>query len=350
MTSPSDIRVAADDLRSLVAAIFAAKGMAPMDGETVADVLVWADLRGVESHGVTRVSRYLAFMERGDLDARAVPEIARETPAAFLLRANRAAGPVAMTRAMDEAIDRARTNGVGLGIVGETTHTGAIGYYAAHAASKGFAAMVMAAGPPNMAYFGARVPSLSTSPLAIAVPRRGVEPLVLDMASAVVSLGKVREALDADRQIPEGWALDEDGRPTTDPAKAAIQLPLGGPKGSGLALMIECLTGLLAGVPILSAMLPSGGQPRHVQNGLVMAIDIAAFMEPDEYGAEVDRLVDILKGLAKSDNADEIRMPGERGAATAIARSRDGIPISAKTWERLEQSAEALGVPVAPLL
>lgn len=342
------VRVAADELRSFVADLFAAKGMGEGDAATVADVLVWAELRGVASHGVTRAPRYLGYIDRGQLDPRAVPEIARETPAAFLLCANRAAGAVAMTRAMDEAVRRAGASGVGLGVVGETTHTGAIGYYAARAARRSFAAMVMAAGPPNMAYFGARVPSLSTSPLALAVPRETGEPLLLDMASAVVSHGTVREALDAGRSIPEGWALTETGAPTTDPAEAAVQLPLGGPKGSGLALMIECLTGLLAGVPILTAMLPPGGQRRHVQNGLVMAIDIAAFVAPEDYRAEVGRLVEVLKALPRAEGVSEIRMPGERGARTASERRSQGVPLGAKTWARLGECAEALGVPLPP--
>jgi len=342
--------IAAGDLRFFVANLFMAKNMGARDAAVVADVLVWADLRGVSSHGVVRVPRYLGYIDQGQLDPAAVPEISHETPASFLLQANRAAGPVAMHQAMDKAVERARINGVGLGVVGETAHTGAIGYYAARAACKGFAALVMAAGPPNMAYFGARVASLSTSPLAIAVPNQADQPLLLDMASAVVSLGKVREALDAGREIPEGWALTEEGEPTTDPAEAAIQLPLGGPKGSGLAVMIECLTGLLAGVPILTAMIPTGSQQRHVQNGLVMAIDISAFIALEDYCAEVDRLQVVLKELPKSQGFSQIRMPGERGTLTAEDRQFSGIPLGAKTWERLGRLAEALGVQLPPLL
>ncbi|MDX1483745.1 MAG: Ldh family oxidoreductase [Alphaproteobacteria bacterium] len=344
MTATSDVRIAAADLRAFVAALFEAKGMSQADAATVAEVLVWANLRGVESHGVTRAPRYLGYIDRGQLDPCGAPEVVRETPAGFLLRAHRAAGPIAMTLAIDEAARRAKESGVALGIIGETTHTGAIGCYAARAAGRGLVALVMAAGPPNMAYFGARVPSLSTSPLAIAIPKPDGTPLLLDMASAVVSLGKVREALDAGQPIPEGWALTEDGRDTTDPAQAAIQLPLGGPKGSGLALMIECLTSLLAGVPILTAMLPPEGRARHVQNGLVLAIDIAAFTEPAAYGQEVARLVSILKGVPRADGVAEIFMPGERGARTAAERARTGIPIGAKTWERLSAAARTLGV------
>lgn len=342
--------VAADDLRSFVSELFTARGMSPRDAATVADVLVWAEERGVTSHGVVRAPRYLGYIDRGQLAPEAVPEITRETPASFLLRANRAAGPVAMTRATVEAMERARQYGVGLGVVGETTHTGAIGYYAARAAGEGFAAIVMTAGPPNMAYFGARIPSLSTSPLALAVPRQSDQPLLLDMASAVVSLGKVRDALDAGKSIPEGWALTDAGEPTTDPAEAAIQLPLGGPKGSGLAVMIECLTGLLAGVPILTAMVPPDGQRRHVQNGLVVAVDIAPLIPLEDYRAEVEKLVSVIKALPISDGVSEIRLPGERASRAADRARSEGVRIGAKTWERLERAAEGLGVRPPPLL
>ncbi|MEE8517390.1 MAG: Ldh family oxidoreductase [Alphaproteobacteria bacterium] len=344
MADQNLIRIEAGNLKTFVTDIFVAKAMLPADAGIVADVLVWAQLRGIDSHGVIRVPRYLGFIDQGNLDAKAVPEIIRDMPAAFVMAAHKAAGPVAMTSAMEHAIVSARTNGVAMGVVGQTTHTGPIGYYALRAAEAGLIGLVLASGPPNMAYFGARVPSLHTAPVAIAVPAHEGRPLLLDMASAVVSLGKVRHALDAGRAIPEGWALTKDGRPTTDPAEAAIQLPLGGPKGSGLSLMIECLTGMLAGVPILTAMLPPEGKRSHVQNGLVMAIDIEAFMDGDAYRREVDRLVQTLKALPRADGVDDILMPGERGARMALDRCRDGIPVVAKTWDRVTKLAQELGV------
>lgn len=343
MADGDAIRIGADALRTFVAGIFVAKAMSPADAGIVADVLVWADLRGAESHGIGRIPGYLGIIDRGGLDVAAVPEITRSMPATFAMAAHRAAGPVAMLRAMEHAVSRAPDSGMTMGVVGQTTHTGAIGYYALKAAEAGLIGIVFGSGPPNMAYFGARVPSLHTAPIAIAIPAHGGRHLLLDMASAVVSRGKVRHALDTGQSIPEGWALTEAGRPTTDPAEAAIQLPLGGPKGSGLSLMLECLTGMLAGVPILTAMLPPEGTRAHVQNGMVMAIDIEAFMDRDDYGREVDRLVQTLKALPRADGVGEILMPGERGARMAEVRRRDGIPVIAKTWDRVTKLAQELG-------
>jgi ureidoglycolate dehydrogenase (NAD+) len=337
-----------DALQCFVAAIFAAKGMGAADAATVADVLVWAELRGVPSHGVIRVPRYLDFIAQGDMDPAARPEVTRSTDAAFLLEGHRAAGPVAMTEATDEAVARARRHGTALGLVAGTTHAGAVGCYAQRAASRGMAALVMAAGTPFMAYHGARVPSLATSPIAIAVPHATGEPLLLDMATSVAAMGRVNAARVAGRPIPEGWALDRDGRPTTDPAAAATLLPLGGAKGSGLALMIECLTGLVAGAPILTAVLTEG-ERRHSQNALILAIDIAAFRPLADFARDADALADAIRHLPRAEGVEEIRLPGERGDRLAAIRQRDGVPIPGAVWRQLAAIVEPLSVPLPAL-
>ena len=184
------LRIEPDALRDFVAALFMAKAMRPTDAVIVADVLVWADLRGTESHGIGRIPSYLGSIDRGVLDVQAVPEITREKPATFVMAAHKAAGSVAMLRAMEHAISRAPESGVALGVVGGTTHTGPIGYYALKAAEAGLIGIVFGSGPPNMAYFGARVPSLHTGPVAFAIPAHEGRPLLLDMASAVASRGR----------------------------------------------------------------------------------------------------------------------------------------------------------------
>jgi ureidoglycolate dehydrogenase (NAD+) len=341
-TTDQDVIVARQDLLRFVAAIFHASGMSGDDAATVADVLVWADARGVDSHGVSRIPRYLEFIRRGDLDPRARPMLDRRTAASFVLRAARAAGPVAMREAINHATETARRSGVALGVVGETTHTGAIGYYAKRAAEDGFAAIVAAAGPPMMAYFGARVPGVSTSPLAIAVPGRRHGPLLLDMATSVAALGRIKEAAKAGRPLPEGWALAADGTPTTDAAKAATALPLGGAKGSGLSLMIECLTGLMAGAPILAPRLRRQGEGRHLQNATVILMDIAAFRPLDEFQEDVDELADLIKALPRQAGVNDILLPGERGGRMAALTRSSGIVVSRTTWRSLCNVAETL--------
>jgi LDH2 family malate/lactate/ureidoglycolate dehydrogenase len=340
--------VGAPALRAFVRGIFERAGMTEAHAATVAEALVWANLRGTDSHGVSRVPRYLEMIAAGELNPRAGASTLAETAGTVLIDADRAAGPVAMTAAMDAAMARARDAGIGLALVRATTHTAALGYYGERAAQAGFAAVLMAASVPNMAYHGARAAGVSTAPLCIAVPGGAHGPIVLDMASGIVSVGGLAQARRAGQPLPEGWALDAEGNPTTDPQRAEIPLPLAGPKGSGLALMIECLTSLIAANPILADSL---GRPaaerRHRQNALAIAIDIARFAAPAAFGQEVDRLVAALKALPRAAGV-EILMPGERGSREFERRARDGIPVPRQVVAALDRVAANLGAGPFP--
>jgi len=339
--------VSAEALRRFAREVFVRAGLPDAHAAIVADVLVWADLRGVDSHGVARIPRYLGMIAAGDLNPTPVLRARTETPAAVLLEADRAAGPVAMTAGMEWAVRKAREAGVGLALVRATTHTAALGYYTLLGARQGMAAIALSGSIPNMAYHGARAAGVSTSPLSIAVPRDGGAPLVFDMGTGVISVGKLAQARRAGRPIPAGSALDAQGRPTTDPRAAQLPLPLGGPKGSGLALMIECITSLLAGHAILAAALEGAPEGRrHKNNGLAIAIDIARFGDPRVFGSEVDRLVGAVRRLPRDPDADEILAPGERGQRVFEERSRTGIPVAPATVEELARVAERLGVPM----
>jgi ureidoglycolate dehydrogenase (NAD+) len=261
------------------------------------------------------------------------------------LDADRAAGPVAMMRASELAIGKARSAGLGLALVRSTTHTAALGYYTQRGAREGMAMIAVSASVPNMAYHGARAAGVSTAPLSIAVPG-DAEPLALDMGSGVVSIGKLMQARRAGEALAPGLALDQEGNPTTDPHKAATPLPLGGAKGSGLALMIECLASLLSGNPILAEALegtPAG--TRHTQNALVIAIDVARFVALEMFRNEIRRLVRRLKALPAEAGA-EILMPGERGSRNAAKRATD-VPVAPAVLEELRSLARSLGVEVS---
>jgi LDH2 family malate/lactate/ureidoglycolate dehydrogenase len=342
--------VSAAALRRFVAGIFEAKDMSPAHAATVAEVLVWANLRGTDSHGVSRVPRYLEMIEAGDLNPKAEPKTRNESAASVLIDADRAAGPVAMSVAMAAATDRAKAAGIGLALVRATTHTAALGYYTLKAAREGVAALAASASIPNMAYHGARAAGVSTSPISIAVPGGERGPVVLDMGSGIVSIGRLAQARRQGQPIPEGWALDDTGNPTTDPRLAEIPLPMAGPKGSGLALMIECLTSLVVANPILAetAGRPARGR-RHRQNAFAIAIDVARFGDPALYAREVDRLAAVLKALPRQPDHPEILMPGERGARTYEKRSRDGIPLPRRVAAELEGIARDLGVAMFPV-
>jgi LDH2 family malate/lactate/ureidoglycolate dehydrogenase len=338
------VTVTADALRRFATDVFARTGMTEAHAALVADALVWADLRGIDSHGVTRLPRYVELIAAGDMNPRPVLAVRTETVASLLIDADRAAGPVAMTQAMTAAMGKARDAGVGLALVRATTHTAALGYYTLMAAREGMAALAFSCSWPNMAYHGARAAGVSTNPISIAVPGGAHGPVVLDMATGVVALGKLVQARKTGQPIPAGWALDRDGHPTTDPRAAQIPLPLGGPKGSGLSLMIELITSLVVSNPLLAEALegtPEGR--RHRQNGFALAIDIARFGDPARFRREVDRLVAALKALPRASDVPEILIPGERGARTLARRTRDGIPIPRAVADELQAVADRLG-------
>ncbi|HEY6240072.1 MAG TPA: Ldh family oxidoreductase, partial [Burkholderiales bacterium] len=260
--------VPAEALTRFATDVFARAGLPKSDAAIVAEVLVWANLRGVDTHGVTRIPRYVDLIETGEMNPRPAMTVRNETPASVLIEADRAAGPVAMMRGTTEAMRKARKAGVGLAFVRATTHTAALGYYTLAAAREGMAGIALAASWPNVAYHGARAAGVSTSPISIAVP--GTEPVVLDMATSVVSMGKLNQAKKSGAPIPAGWALDKDGNPTTDPQTAQIPLPMAGPKGSGLSLMVECIASLVVCNPLLAESLEGTPAGRlHRQNGLV---------------------------------------------------------------------------------
>jgi LDH2 family malate/lactate/ureidoglycolate dehydrogenase len=341
------VPVTADALTEFATALFVAAGLSGAHARTVAEVLVWANLRGVDSHGVTRIPRYLELIDCGDMNPAPQITTPTETAAAVLIDADRAAGPVAMTMASAAATRKARQVGIGLALVRATTHTGALGYYTQMAAQGGMAAIALSGSWPNMAYHGARAAGVSTSPISIAIPGGTHGPVVLDMATGIVSVGRLLQAKRSGRPLPEGWALDRDGAPTTDPAAAEIPLPLGGPKGSGLALMIEFVTSLIVSNPLLAAALEATPEGRrHRQNGLVIAIDIGRFCDPATFLHEVERLIGNLKALPRADETVEILMPGERGSRRFAERSRAGIPLPPGVLESLRGAAERRGVPM----
>lgn len=342
------VRVDSDALSHCAQEIFIRKGVPPSDAETVVRVLVWANLRGMDSHGVLRIPNYVDRIDIGEMNATPDMRVEKETAAALVVDVDHAIGPVGMVYAMERAIAKARQSSIGWVQVRNATHMGAIGYYTRMAAEADMAGLVMGASVPNMAFFGARTAGVATSPIAIAAPGRARASLMLDMSTAEISIGKLAYARDAGETLPPGCALDADGNPTTDSARAVLPMPLGGPKGSGLALMFECLTSLMVGNPLVETKI-TGSNTRHRQNALCVAIDIAAFTDADGYKADIDAMVDALKTLPPAAGVDEVLVPGERGDHILAARKADGIPLPRGTWDRLAEVADRLDVALPPL-
>lgn len=345
---PGPVTVSPSVLEAFIRDVFVAAGVSAADAATAAPVFVWANLRGVDSHGLARVPRYAELFESGEANARPNITVSSDRPGVIVMDADRAPGPVALTRAADLAIERAREQGVALVAVRGTVHTGAIGYYTSRIADAGLVGLGMVAGMPNMAYEGAAGASVATSPLAIAVPGTGKHPtVVLDMATAVIALGKIAEYKRAGKPLPGGAATTADGTPTTDPELAKIPLPVGGAKGSGLSLMFELLTSVLVAAPILTGFHGAAeGGKQHRQNATFIAIDPAAVGSAAEFAASVDATIETIHALPTAEGFDRVIVPGQRGAEVFEKRSASGIPIGEKLWAEMVETAVKLGVPV----
>ena len=342
MSKPA-VLAAPADLTSFAVAVLRKKGVCEEDATTVARALVWADMRDVGSHGLFRLPRYVNFIDSGEVSPTARVETRLSLPAAIVLEANKAFGAVAMMHATKAACEQARRSGVCYAIVSHTTHTGAIGHYATWAAEQGCAAIVASAGTANMAYHGARKASLSTSPLAIAVPGRD-GPVALDFSTAILGVGRLAQMKERGERLPEGVALDDEGNPTTDPAKGNLPLPLGGAKGSGLALMLECLAGVMAGTPLLAGMIAPGVKPWHAHNAFVIALDVTQFRPVADFEKDVAELAAGVKALPRRPAFDELLLPGERGNRAYARSVREGVALSPGTWADLERLAARMGV------
>ena len=332
-------------LRKFIAALFEAAALSRPLADEWASSLVWANLRGVDSHGALRVPRYVNLLKTGAINPKPQMQVERRTGAIVVLEADRAPGAIAMSRAMEEAIGCARATGIGWCAARIITHAGAVGYFALQAARAGMAGMVMTASGPLMAYHGSRVPGVSTNPLAIAFPAGKKAPYVIDMSTSTVAMGKLMSARDARKDVPIGWGIDAQGRDTTDSARIATLLPMSGAKGSGLSFMIECLCSLTVHNPIIANALESGADwDNPFLNGTAVAINLKAFGDAGLIGEEADRLGDAILSLPTAAGVDRIFLPGERGDGTLRERERSGIPLPRGTWNRLLTTARALGV------
>lgn len=345
MADMAPVIISKPRLIDFVAQIFCAAGVSRALAVEWATPLVWADMRGIESHGTLRVGQYLGMLERKEINPQPEIVVLRRAGAMALIEADLAPGPVAMTYAMREAIALAKVSHIGWCTARNVAHAGALGYIASHATTRPMATIVMGASSPLMAYHGARVSSLGTNPLAIAFPTAKGPPFLLDMSTSNAARGKVLKAAAEGRSIPLGWGIDANGQNTTDPAQVSTLLPFGGPKGSGLSLMMECLASLMAGNAILSPLL---GDPTLKagarQNGIAIAIDLAAFGDVATMLAEADTLRQTIASLPRADGVDRLFLPGEIEHEVMMSREEGGLPLASTTVQQLTEIARKLGV------
>lgn len=343
--------VTADRIRATIEGVLAGHGVPPGHARTVADNLAEADLRGVDSHGLHLLALYVARLKSGHLRADTEVGVLRDDGSTVLLDGGLGLGQVAGVQAVDLAVERAREHGVATVAVRESTHLGALAYYTERAARAGCVALAAQNGPTIVPPYGGTDQILSTNPFSYAVPAGEEPPIVYDVATTSVAGNKILLAKKrGDASIPEGWATDERGRPTTDTSAASV-LHLqwfGGHKGYGIALLVELLAGVLAGSSFgrtEDTASELGGRERIAKGYVFMALDVTRFRPEAEFRASVDTLIRDLHASATAEGVARVLVPGELEHACRTRRLAGGVPLSAALVDEVDKLAAEVGAP-----
>ena len=321
-------------------------GLPPANAATVARILVMGDLFGHATHGVLRLESYGDRIRNGAISATAEPVVEEAAPAIARVDGNASIGPLTGMRALEAAMTRARTLGLGMAFVRNGNHFGAIAPYCWLAAQQGFATIIGSNASTTIAPTGGREERLGNNPLGIGVPRPGADPIILDMAMSVVARGKIRAAVKKGQEIPATWATDREGRATTDP-RAALEgflLPFGGYKGYGLALMVDLFAGVLSGAGYLThvkSWLDDPAEPGNLGHFFI-AIDTARLGGADWLARRAADFAGIVHGTPRADAATPVRLPGEIEMENLARHRREGIEIDPALVAKLEAFAAGL--------
>lgn len=340
-------RIVAATLQDLVTRLFAAAGVPPEDAALVAETLVKADLWGHSSHGVLRAPWYLDRIAHGVMTPVTQPERVVDAGAIALWDGKDGIGQVITRDAMLAAIAKAKQHGVGIVSVRYSNHHGALGYYTRLAAQAGCIGMLAANGGPAMAPWGGRTKVLGNNPWSIATPAGKHPPIVLDMANTLVARGKIFLARQKGVAIPEGWAIDAEGRPTTDPVAAlgGVILPMAEHKGYAITLMMDVLAGALSGSQMLTGVNSPFHTDRRSGSGhFVLALDVGRFGPLAEYETRIEAMIAEIKAAPRATGVAEIFYPGEMEARNEARHLAEGLDLPNKTIRDLAESAERLGV------
>jgi ureidoglycolate dehydrogenase (NAD+) len=329
-------------------------GMSPSDARLTADVLVTTDTWGVHTHGTKQLRPLLKNFRDGKMDLNATAELVGEGPSWALFDGHRGMPMVASQTAMRAAIGKARSTGIAFSGVRNSGHFGAAGFYANMAAREGMIGVSVCNVDPGVAVPGSRGPVLGTNPLAYAVPAGGERTVFLDIATSVVAAGKVYQAQAAGKPIPEGWLIDKDGLPTTDPSGYPLVgalLPMAGHKGYGIALLVEILTGVLCGGAFGLEVTSWVQGPLPVNQSLsFIAIDVGAFMPVAAFRGRMEGLIASIRNSPRAVNADRIYLPGEKEWENREMALRQGLALPPDVLSNLQALADDCSLDLVSLL
>ena len=341
--------------RSQLELILRAWNMPEATAVGTAEIMSWADLHGIDTHGISMVPSYDERRRAGRIDMRAQPVVARETPVSALVDGGGGLGHANARRAMELAIDKAKVAGIGVSAVRNSAHFGACGFYALMAVEAGLIGMVAtsASGIQVAPTFGAQA-RFGTDPIAFAAPGRPGEPFLLDMATTTVAAGKIRNKANENLPAPTGWLVTKDGLPSNDPkevSKGGFMTPLGGTpegsshKGYGLGAMVNILSSALSGGLMVTDP-TRNAKPGPIDIGhFFLALDPGMFRDIAEFRADVAAFCDTLRATKPVDAAKPVQVAGDPERRIAAARLKSGIPVGPNLLEKVREIALASGAP-----
>lgn len=319
-----------DELKDMTRKVFEKYGLSEEISETIADVLVHANLRGVDSHGVLRVEHYIKRMKEGGINIAPDLKESNSSASTSTIDGDNGFGHYISKKAMESAIAKAKTEGIGAVAVKNSSHCGALSYFVSQATDENLIGVAMTHADKIVVPFGGSESFFGTNPIAFGFPADKEEPVILDFATSTVALGKVLNAKEQGKSIPSGWGVDEDGSDTNNPDEVAALTPFGGPKGYGLAMVVEIFTALLTGAafgPHISKMYGDYDKNRELGH-FFMVIDPDKFVAIDTFASRLDQMIKELREAPPAKNVERIYVPGEIEMMNVKERTVNGIPIS----------------------
>jgi len=328
-------------------------GMEEATAVATAEIMSWADLHGIDTHGISMVPVYDQRRRDGKIDMRAEPTVAKETPVSALVDGGGGLGHANARRAMELAIEKAKTVGIGVAVVRNSAHFGACGFYALMAVEAGLIGMVAtsASGIQVAPTHGAQA-KLGTDPIAFGAPGKPSEPFLLDMATTTVAAGKIRNKANENLPTPPGWLVTSEGKPSTDPrevSKGGFMTPLGGTpegsshKGYGLSAMVNILSSALSGATMVT-------DPQHTKKPgtmdighFLLAMDPGMFRDTDDFRADVASFCESLRATRPANTANSVLVAGDPERRTAAQRRKTGIPVGPGLLAKVRDVARASG-------
>ncbi|NUT24893.1 MAG: Ldh family oxidoreductase [Streptomyces sp.] len=341
--------VGAADLLGFAAATTEAHGVPAEDARLLADTLVTAELWGHPSHGMLRLPWYLDRLASGATAAVATPSTVSDNGSVLVVDGHDGLGQVLTGHAVAQGVERAHRHGISAVAVRNSGHFGTAAYFTRRAAEQGCVALLATNASPAMAPWGGREKRIGTNPWSIAAPGGRYGTVVMDIANTAVARGKIHHAKERGEPIPEGWAADADGVPTTDPARAieGLILPMAGHKGYAMSFMFDVLAGVLTGSAFGSSVVgPYRPTGRSGVGHLLICVDIAAMTEPAEFETRMEALIEETKSVPTAPGTAEVFVPGEPEARTAQRLRTEGITLADDTWTSLTHIADATAVPL----